>query len=668
VATGDDVWHYFRAMHGPALGRLRNAIALAPSPNGERIIYCGALYESLEGRSQSRLGILDAASGGARTLDTIPGSAATPAWSPNGTSLAYVSNNDRIVVGAAALATEFSGIVEAIAWSADSERLLVRVAGRAADASGAAGSGRVSHDGSARLSWMPYVERSHQDDAWRRAYIIDAAKGTTLWVSPDADNVWEATWSGDGGVVAVVSDEPSESAWYRSQLVRYDLSANERRELYRNSEEIGVPAASPDARHASVIAACCSDRTLVAGEVILVDLQSSAAQPRAIDTLGVDVTHVVWRDAHRMFFIGLRRMDVVAGEYDVRTSAARELWCTSESSGADFPLAWPVADNDAFVAVIDSYGRSQRIVWVEGGVERTLCELGHDGTDFVARTGGRAELVVWTGRDGLEMDGVLIVPNRPPPYPLVVNVHGGPVFSFRNEWSMHYYYVPIFAHFGYAVLNPNPRGSRGRGQDFARKVRGDMCGEDTHDILRGVEAMIERGIADPERIAVIGRSYGGYMSAWLVTRTDRFAAAIAMAPVTDNFSQHFTSNIPEFDRRFFNDSPYASNGTYAARSPVLFANNATTPTMLMAGGRDRCTPSGQALEFYRALVENGVPSELVIYPEEGHHIERLEAQADQMTRMLDWLNRSMPRKPISRVVPPASERSVTSSPTTGQNL
>jgi dipeptidyl aminopeptidase/acylaminoacyl peptidase len=122
---------------------------------------------------------------------------------------------------------------------------------------------------------------------------------------------------------------------------------------------------------------------------------------------------------------------------------------------------------------------------------------------------------------------------------------------------------------------------------------------------------------------------------------------VPMAPVTDNFSQHFTTNIPEFDRRFLNDSPYGSNGNYAARSPVFFADRAATPTLSMAGGRDRCTPSGQATEFHRALVENGVPSELVIYPEEGHHIERLEAQADQMTRMLDWLNRFMLKKPIS---------------------
>jgi dipeptidyl aminopeptidase/acylaminoacyl peptidase len=253
----------------------------------------------------------------------------------------------------------------------------------------------------------------------------------------------------------------------------------------------------------------------------------------------------------------------------------------------------------------------------------------------------------------LEIDGILVYPatcdpeRSPGTYPLIVNVHGGPVFSFRNDWSLHYYYVPLFARYGYAVLNPNPRGSRGRGQAFARMVRGDMCGEDAHDILRGVETMIERGIADPHRIAVTGRSYGGYMSSWLVTQTHAFAAAMPMAPVTDNFSHHWTANIPEFNRRFLNDDPYRSNGRYAERSPVFFANRAKTPTLSMAGARDRCTPAGQAMEFHRALAENGVPCELVIYPEEGHHVDRIEAQADQMARMLEWLNRFMLKKPMS---------------------
>ncbi|HZY98497.1 MAG TPA: prolyl oligopeptidase family serine peptidase [Candidatus Baltobacteraceae bacterium] len=643
MSLNDDVWEYFRRAHEPSLGRLRNAIALAPSPDGKRIVFSGRMLEKLEGTPHLALGVVDLAVGWPHNLDTLPGTASGAAWSGTGT-LAYVNGGAKVVVGAEALETGIDGIVEEIAWNADSKRLLVRIAGQGADASGAAGSGAMSNGTNGKPSWHPYVERSSDDEAWRRAYVIDAVTGNVLWLSPPGDNVWEAVWCGSDGIAAIVSDDPSESSWYSSSLVTYAIGGK-RRELLTPHEEIGVPAASPDGRYVTAIVACCSDRTIVAGDLVLFDTQSAELQPQPIHT-GIDVTHAVWRDSARLLYVGIERMEVVAGEFDVLTGRMRELWRTSESAGSDWPLAWPIGDADAFVTVVDSYGRYQRIVVVENGSERVLCDLGHDGTDYTAQVGGRAERVTWNGRDGIEIDGILVRPDGDGPYPLVVNVHGGPVFSFRNDWSMHYYYVPIFAKYGYAVLNPNPRGSRGRGQDFARMVRGDMCGEDTHDILLGVEAMVERGIADPDRIAVTGRSYGGYMSSWLVTQTQRFAAAIPTSPVTNNFSHHWTANIPEFNRRFLKDDPYRTNGMYQGRSPVFFADRAKTPTLSMAGARDRCTPAGQATEFHRALAENGVACELVIYPEEGHHVDRLEAQADQITRMLDWLNRFMPKKPI----------------------
>jgi len=639
----DQVWEYLRHAHEPALGRLRNAIALAPSPDGNRIVFTGRTLEKLEGTPHLALGILDVAAGSPQNLDTLPGTASGAAWSPSGV-LAYISGGSAIVVGAHKLATEIDGIVEEIAWNADSKRLLVRVAGRAADASGAAGSGSMVNGGNGKPAWYPYVEHARDDDAWRRAYVVDAAGGATIWQSPDGDNVWEAVWCGSDGIAAIVSNDPTESSWYSSTLVTYARNG-ERRELFTPHEEIGVPAASADGRYVTAIVACCSDRTMVAGDLLLFDTQSATPQPQSIAT-GIDVTHALWRDDRRLLYAGVDRMEAAAGEFDVRTGRTRELWRTTESCGSDWPLVWPLGDDDGFVTVVDSYGHYQRIVLVENGNERVLCDLSHEGTDYIARAGGRAECVTWMGRDGLEIDGILIRPAGDGPYPLVVNVHGGPVFSFRNDWSMHYYYVPIFVQHGYAVLNPNPRGSRGRGQDFARMVRGDMCGEDTHDVLLGVEAMVERGVADPNRIAVTGRSYGGYMASWLVTQTHRFAAAIPTSPVTNNFSHHWTANIPEFTRRFLKDDPYRTNGTYHARSPVFFADRARTPTLSMAGARDRCTPAGQATEFHRALAENGVPCELVIYPEEGHHVDRLEAQADQMARMLDWLNRFMPKKPM----------------------
>jgi dipeptidyl aminopeptidase/acylaminoacyl peptidase len=633
-----EVWEYFRQAHEPALGRVRHAAELAPSPDGKQIIFCGSTLDKLEGTPQTRLGIVDER-GDVHDFGTIHGSASSPAWSPDGSTLAYVSNRSQVVLNNAPFGRRVDGVVERLEWNPDSKRLLILTAGSGADASGAAGSGAIS-DNHAHASWMPYVEGPIPVDAWRRAIVVDVSRGETLWRTPDGENVWEATWCGNDAIAAVVSGDPTESSWYASQLVVYDTKSENRRAIHRAREEMGVPAASPNGRYVTIIEACCSDRTLVAGDVVLFDLRQETPKPQPVDTLGIDVTHVVWLDDDRLCFAGVQRMEIAAGEYSVAGGSSRETWRTSESVGTDFPWLWRA--NGSLFAIVDSYGKYQRIVTIEDGTERRIAPLDHPGTDFVARVGGRAEIVTWRGRDGLEIDGVLVLPEGPGPYPLIVNVHGGPVFSFRNDWSMHYYYVPAFARFGYAILNPNPRGSRGRGQTFARMVRGDMCGEDTFDILAGVDELIARGIADPNRIAVLGRSYGGYMASWLVTQTNRFAAAIPMAPVTDSFSHHFTANIAEFDRRFLDATPYDPKGKYWQRSPLFFARQASTPTLSMAGARDRCTPSGQALEFHRALAENGVPCELVIYPEEGHHVDRIEAQADQLTRMLLWLERFMP--------------------------
>jgi dipeptidyl aminopeptidase/acylaminoacyl peptidase len=195
---------------------------------------------------------------------------------------------------------------------------------------------------------------------------------------------------------------------------------------------------------------------------------------------------------------------------------------------------------------------------------------------------------------------------------------------------------------GYAVLMPNPRGSAGRGRDFAAMVVGDMGGADARDVLAGIDALVERGIADPARIGVTGGSYGGFMSCWLPTLDDRFAASVAISPVTDWYSQHFNSNIGRWDAEFLAAEPTDAGGAYRDRSPVMFADRVRTPTLVTAGVNDRCTPPGQAVEFFRALRWHGVETELVLYPEEGHGVRKLPTAIDLGARMAGWFERFMP--------------------------
>jgi dipeptidyl aminopeptidase/acylaminoacyl peptidase len=272
-----------------------------------------------------------------------------------------------------------------------------------------------------------------------------------------------------------------------------------------------------------------------------------------------------------------------------------------------------------------------------------LASLAHAGTDYIRSVAGSAANVSWSAPDGTPIEGVLCTPPRARPFPLVLHVHGGPIGAYQRSWTMRDYAVPLLVSRGYAVLLPNPRGSSGRGQEFAAAVVGDMGGADTDDYLSGIDAMIERGIADPARIGTMGVSYGGFMSAWLVTQDQRFKAAVAGSPVTEWYSFTFTTNIPRWGLWFLdNADPEEIGNQVHTRSPVMHASKARTPTLLTAGAKDRCTPAGQAREFYQALIGHGVDSELVIYPGEGHGVSRFPAVTDYLTRLVTWFERYMP--------------------------
>jgi dipeptidyl aminopeptidase/acylaminoacyl peptidase len=527
-------------------------------------------------------------------------------------------------VGEAAAAPEVEGTVEYLAWSPDGSAVLLGVAGLGADKAGAEGSGTTSTEDDLP-AWLPDVEGGDDPADRRRLDLWNPDDGTVRTISPNDVNVWEAAWAGPDTVAAIVSDGPGEETWYASRLVLVDVDGGEAREVYRSGRvdrQIALPAASPSGGRIAVVEAVASDRGVVAGDVVVIDV-ASGSTIRA-EAGGTDVTWLSFRDDDRVFFCGQRGLDCVAGDIDAAGGSATELWSNGESFGQRYPEAEPVGD-DGFVAVLEGYDRPPEIALFREGKFETVRSFANAGTHHVTEVGGRLERVTWEAHDGREVQGYVTVPDGPGPHPLLVHVHGGPVWAYRNRWAMGSSMTPLLVSRGYAVLHPNPRGSAGRGQEFADLVVGDMGGDDAKDVLAGVEAMIERGIADPERIGVFGGSYGGFMSAWLPTLTERFAASVAFSPVTDWYSQHFNSNIGRWDSEFLKADPATPGGAYFDRSPVMFASKVRTPTLLTAGLQDRCTPPGQAVEFYRALQEHGVESEVVIYPQEGHGVRQMPA-------------------------------------------
>ncbi|HUB37288.1 MAG TPA: S9 family peptidase [Streptosporangiaceae bacterium] len=647
---------HIRRLHEPAFGKPHHVTDLVATSDASRIVVTGSVYDELDGLPRTAL--YEVQDSRLRALTSGGGSAKAARFAPDGSALAFLSDRASAEVfqlylltdgqlGEARAAPAVPGTVEYLAWSPDGTRILLGVAGPGAEMADAQGSGTVGAGESVLPSWYPEVEAGTPEDAWRSLWLFAPASGELARMTPDGLNVWEAAWCGPRHVLAITSQQPGEDDWYRAVLSRLDISTGEVTELLSSDVQLGLPAATPDGRKAAVVQAVCSDRWVVAGELILLDLV--AGTRCAVDTAGTDVTSVQWIDQTRLGYTGQRHLDSVAGIADCgeaplpETITATELATSEQSWASWFYPAGAFTSAGRVVVIRDDYDLPQEIAVVGQGTDQVLASLAAAGTEYIRSVAGSARNVTWSAPDGTLIEGVLCTPAGAGPFPLVLHVHGGPIGAYRRSWSMRDYAVPLLVSRGYAVLHPNPRGSAGRGQDFAAAVVGDMGGADTYDYLSGIDAMIERGIADPARIGTMGVSYGGFMSAWLVTQDHRFKAAVAGSPVTEWYSFTFTTNIPRWGLWFLDDAdPEQAGNQVHTRSPVMHASKARTPTLLTAGAKDRCTPVGQAREFYQALNGHGVDSELVIYPGEGHGVSRFPAITDYLTRLVIWFERYMP--------------------------
>ena len=650
------VAEHMRAAREPGLDLISDADDLSLSPDGRLVAFTALVFEAVDRDAVRRVRVLDMETGEVTAVASACGQTYAPQWSPHGDRLAWVgSGGGRALIEVVgwpltpAASVVVPGSVEYVRWSPDGGQMLLGVAEDGAEQSDVLGSGRLPSEGEGE-TWTPLVSSGVPDTGWRRAWVVTADGTSARQVTPAGVNVWQAAWAGEDTLVCVCSPDPSESGWYDSRLVLVDVATSSCTDVALPPGQLGVPGASPSGDRLSVLVGFMSDRCLYSGDVVVIDRTSGTLT--WIDAGGMDVTDVSWCGEEALLLAGLAGTETVlvrrtlVGSQD---AVVVEVWRSADATcGSLIPTCagtpWRV------VAVTHGYGQAPAITLFEPGVSpRVMLDLRHDGSDYVAEVGGTAQTVRWQTSDGMEIEGFLVMPSGASssegPYPLVVHVHGGPVWAWRNEWSMRYPYTPLLAARGYAVLHANSRGSTGRGQAFIAAGVTDMAAADATDLTAGVDALVARGLVDPTRVAVMGNSYGGFMAAWLIATSDAFAAAVARSPVTDWVSQHYASNIPGFDAAAFTCDPLTSDSLYRTRSPLYRAAAVKTPALLIAGARDLATPPEQAAMFHRALIEHGVDSTLVVYPEEGHGIRHHVAQVDHLARILTFFERFLPIGP-----------------------
>ena len=263
---------------------------------------------------------------------------------------------------------------------------------------------------------------------------------------------------------------------------------------------------------------------------------------------------------------------------------------------------------------------------------------------------GETRASVWTSRDGWEVEGLLTLPVGYEPgrrYPLLVMLHGGPEAAVTLALDPGYIEYPqVWAGRGWAVLQPNYRGGSNYGDRFLQGMNGDTGGGDFEDIMTGVDAVVASGIADPDRMAVMGWSWGGISTGWIITQTDRFKVASAGAMVANHFSVFGEADLTyDVEHFYVGGTPWADPAKYIRMSPIGHVMQAKTPTLLLHGMEDIRCPTPQSTEFYRGLQAAGVETELVLYPREPHVFREPAHQLDKMRREIAWIERHVAGSP-----------------------
>lgn len=642
-ATWRRVTEFFSLVHSPGEGRPSDFSEVAGRPGSGEIVATATVCDSLD--VPLRRVVVRLRDGLVAQVSDGKADSHAATWSADGTHLAYLSATDparghhllHVAGPHGSREILLPGAAEQCVWSPAGTSLLVRVADPGADKAGAEGSGhRPATTGAA--DWLPAVDTRGSVPPGRSLWLVDAEEGTTRPVS-SGRTVWEAGWAGPDRAVVVESAGATESDWYLASLSVIDLATGVTTVVHRGERQLGRPAGSPDGKWIAVVEADCSDRDVIAGTLLLLD---HSGQPFPVDTGQVDVTATQWLDHRRLAFSGMRGLASVVGVHDVVSGQTRDLWATEAGlGGLHRPDAW-VRPDETVLAAVQAYREPPAIVHRRDGGNDVRTTATHPGTEALRDRIGDCATLSWEAPDGARIEGLFVTPTGPGPHPLVVYLHGGPIWAFRDRWLGSNPVIALLASHGYAVLCPNPRGSSGRGPEFVAPVLGDVGGLDGGDILAGIDHLVDTGRVDPARVGVMGGSYGGYLTSWLVTQDDRFKAAVPVAPATHWRTLYYATNIPRFVTNVVRAEPGAAGDIYDTRSPLTYVANVRTPCLNIAGALDLCTPAGEARQFHRALLDHGVESALVVYPAEGHGVRTFPATIDYCTRVLDWFTRFMP--------------------------
>lgn len=617
---------------------IRQAFDINISPDGQRVAFALAEFVANQQKRLSRIWTVETSGEGeAQPLTRGPKDDLHPRWSPDSQQIAYVSTED----GEKGKPQLYVIVVS----SGETRRLCTMPNG--------VGDPEWSPDGS-RIAFVSLQGEEPQSDP----FVVVPARHRRLWtvrpgfdipepVTPDNLTVWEYAWSPDGKHIAVYySTGPDETDWYNGQVGVVAASGGAVRQISQLECQASSLTWLPGGKRIAYITGNWSDRGLVGGDLFVQSIEGGEARNLTPDSQ----LSLSWcrglPDGERLLYAawsGVTHQIGILNENDGSMETLAEDFVIGERFGPRFSLT----PDFRSIAVTHSTSDRPYDVWlgeltgkdtaINGIAWRQLTRLNRIAEETLELA--PTSHVRYESVDGWQIDALFTAPlhhvgDTPPP--LVVHVHGGPSAAYVGDWGG---WGQLLASAGFAVLEANIRGSQGRGTAFSDAVLGDMGGKDFQDILCGVDYLIQRGLVDANRVGIMGWSYGGFMTAWAVTQTNRFKAAMMGAGICDFHSFHAQTNIPDWDGRFIGADVLEQPEAYRERSAITYAARVTTPTLILHGEKDECVPVNQAYAFQRALRRLGVPTELVVYPREGHGPREKNHIRDLEERLVRWCKR-----------------------------
>jgi dipeptidyl aminopeptidase/acylaminoacyl peptidase len=617
----------------------RQVREVAISPDGKQVAWVEPFAVQAPGSTSIMVAPVPSSEGAAHrvTAATNGGSFAESgiAWSPDSRQLAFISDatgDPQLFISAASggparKLTSLKGFVAQPGWSPDGKQIAFLFTENAPRDAGPLG------------PMTPETGVVESKVYEQRLTIVNPAGGEVRQISPADMYVYEYDWSPDARQFAITAAHGAGDAnWYVAAL--YTLgSGGEIKQVHKPTLQIAVPRWSPDGQSIAFISGLMSDEGATGGDIYVVPAGGGEARD-VTPAIKASPSWVAWTGPAQILFAEDADGASALASVDIAHGGVRTLWSGPESisTGAWGAFAISLANDHQTAALIRQSFSQPPEVWA--GTLGHWAQVTHLNASQ-RPAWGKGESIQWAGDDGAPVQGWLLYPRDYDPgrrYGMIVEVHGGPGAAATPQWPQPFLATPLLSSLGYFVLYPNPRGSFGQGEAFARANVRDFGYGDFRDILGGVDYAEKKLPVDANRVGITGWSYGGYMTMWAVTQTDRFRAAVAGAGIANYLSYYGENDIDQWMIPFFGASVYDDPAVYAKSSPITYIKNAKTPTLVLVGERDGECPAPQSREFWHALRSRGVPTQLVIYRGEGHFIAAPEHQRDIMQRMAGWFD------------------------------